>query len=391
MGDAAGKEIEAVELTQDRVYLKVNCDFRENRKLNQTWRMKDEAYFYYSLDGENWTQIGDTLNMSYDWPDFMGYRFGLFYYSTRNCGGYVDFDSFHVGSVDGKRAELQRLIETAESIQRQPAHTEQQWEEFVQALAGAREAVKDLPEEESEMDLREIEKNNGTAYVAIQQLERALETVRKVAPSETEAPTPLETPLPSPSLPIPTPGVSASLPSQDGTVMRSNRIAVRAAGYPLIQKGMYLTKGAKVSLRTEVLPEHASQKTVVFSSSKKSVVSVSAKGMVKAVAPGKAKIIIAAKDGGAKAVLPVQVVKKKKVNHVLKVEKSTLKVRKGGKAELPIKKLTAKTTSPVTYKSLNKKIAAIDQYGIITGSRKGNTKIKVTCGKKTIMVRVKVV
>lgn len=167
--------------------------------------------------------------------------------------------------------------------------------------------------------------------------------------------------------------------------------AVRAAGYPLIQKGMYLTKGAKVSLRTEVLPEHASQKTVVFSSSKKSVVSVSAKGMVKAVAPGKAKIIIAAKDGGAKAVLPVQVVKKKKVNHVLKAAKSTLKVRKGGKAELPIKKLTAKTTSPVTYKSLNKKIAVIDQYGIITGSRKGNTKIKVTCGKKTIMVRVKVV
>lgn len=40
------------------------------------------------------------------------------------------------------------------------------------------------------------------------------------------------------------------------------------------------------------------------------MVSVSAKGMVKAVAPGKAKITIAAKDGGAKVVLPVQVVKK---------------------------------------------------------------------------------
>ena len=40
------------------------------------------------------------------------------------------------------------------------------------------------------------------------------------------------------------------------------------------------------------------------------MVSVSAKGMVKAVAPGKAKITIAAKDGGAKVVLHVQVVKK---------------------------------------------------------------------------------
>lgn len=393
MGDAVGKEIEAVELTQDLIYLKANCDYRENRKLNQTWRMKDEAYFYYSLDGENWTQIGDTLNMSYDWPDFMGYRFGLFYYSTKNCGGYVDFDSFQVGSVDGKRAELQKLIETAESIQRQPIHTEQQWEEFTQALAGAREAVKDLPEEESELDLREIEKNNGTAYMAIQRLERSVEVVRKAAPSGTQTPAPLETPLPSPSVqtPVQTPAASVSMPPQDGTNIRSTRILIRAAGYPLIKKGMYLTKGSKVSLRAEVLPEYASQKTVVFSSSKKGVVSVSSKGMVKAVKPGKAKITISAKDGGAKVVLPVQVVKKKKINHVLKTAKNTLKMKKGGEAELKINKLTAKTTSPVTYQSLNKKIASIDQYGRITGRKKGNTKIKVTCGKKTILVKVKVV
>ena len=98
-----GAEQERVELTQDRVYLKVNCDYRENKKSSQTWRMKDEAYFYYSLDGENWTQLGDALKMSYDWPDFMGYRFGLFYYSTLTRGGYVDFDYFHVASVDGKK------------------------------------------------------------------------------------------------------------------------------------------------------------------------------------------------------------------------------------------------------------------------------------------------
>lgn len=68
-------------------------------------------------------------------------------------------------------------------------------------------------------------------------------------------------------------------------------------------------RGGEGKSAAEVLPERASQETVAFSSSKKGVVSVSAKGMVKAVAPGKAKITIAAKDGGAKAVLPVQVVK----------------------------------------------------------------------------------
>jgi hypothetical protein len=29
-------------------------------------------------------------------PHFTGYRFGLFNYATREAGGYVDFDYFHV-------------------------------------------------------------------------------------------------------------------------------------------------------------------------------------------------------------------------------------------------------------------------------------------------------
>lgn len=139
----------------------------------------------------------------------------------------------------------------------------------------------------------------------------------------------------------------------------------------MIKKGMYLVKGSKVSLRAEVLPEHASQKIVVFSSSKKGVVSVSSKGIVKAVKPGKAKITISAKDGGAKTVLPVQVVKKKKVNHVVKAAKSTLKVKKGGKEELKINKLTAKTTSPVTYQSLNKKLPPSTNMELSTAAEKG--------------------
>ncbi len=51
-------------------YLKVDFDFGAEKK--------DRACFYYSLDGERWCRIGDVLQMTYDWPDFMGYRFGLF-------------------------------------------------------------------------------------------------------------------------------------------------------------------------------------------------------------------------------------------------------------------------------------------------------------------------
>ena len=81
-------EVETVPITQNRVYLKVECDFRSQRDL---------AYFYYSLDGYQWEPIGNTLRMSYTMPHFMGYRFALFNFATVTTGGHVDFDYFRVG------------------------------------------------------------------------------------------------------------------------------------------------------------------------------------------------------------------------------------------------------------------------------------------------------
>jgi len=81
------EEIEALPLTQPAVYLKIDCDFR-----NRT----DKARFYYSLDGQTWTKIGETLQMAYTLPHFMGYRFGLFNFATEAPGGYADFDYFRV-------------------------------------------------------------------------------------------------------------------------------------------------------------------------------------------------------------------------------------------------------------------------------------------------------
>ena len=78
-------EEEAVPLPQKTVYLKAECDFR-----NKT----DIASFFYSLDGKIWKPIGTQLKMEYSMPHFMGYRFGLFNYSTKTPGGYVDFDWF---------------------------------------------------------------------------------------------------------------------------------------------------------------------------------------------------------------------------------------------------------------------------------------------------------
>ena len=82
------QEITRIGLYQDRVYFRIDMDFR-----NQT----DQAKFYYSLDGNNWTAIGNTLRMTYDLKHFMGYRFALFNYATQSTGGYVDFDYYRLG------------------------------------------------------------------------------------------------------------------------------------------------------------------------------------------------------------------------------------------------------------------------------------------------------
>ena len=77
-------------MASQTVHLKADCDF-QNRK--------DRARFYYSLDGQKWTVIGNELKMSYTIPHFMGYRFGLFNYATKEIGGYADFDYFHVSET----------------------------------------------------------------------------------------------------------------------------------------------------------------------------------------------------------------------------------------------------------------------------------------------------
>jgi beta-xylosidase len=82
------KEVARVELGKAKaVCLKAACDFTDRL---------DEATFYYSLDGQTWHALGNTLHMKYTLTHFMGARFALFNYASRHSGGYVDFDYFHI-------------------------------------------------------------------------------------------------------------------------------------------------------------------------------------------------------------------------------------------------------------------------------------------------------
>ncbi len=85
-------ETDKIALEQNDIWFRIDCDFKD---------LKDEAYFYYSLNGEDWNSIGGTLKMAYTLPHFMGYRFGLFNFATQNIGGYVDFDFYHINDKIG--------------------------------------------------------------------------------------------------------------------------------------------------------------------------------------------------------------------------------------------------------------------------------------------------
>ena len=90
------KVIESIELKQQKIWLRIDADFRPQTERKGFMPGTDSANFYYSLDGENWTQIGTkNYRLGFDWRRFfMGTKFGIFNYATKKQGGYVDVDEF---------------------------------------------------------------------------------------------------------------------------------------------------------------------------------------------------------------------------------------------------------------------------------------------------------
>lgn len=79
------KIVEAVDYTENEIFLKVHFDFEES---------VDKVYFFYSSDGQDWKQIGKGHKLIYTLEHFMGCRIGLYCYATREIGGYADFEYF---------------------------------------------------------------------------------------------------------------------------------------------------------------------------------------------------------------------------------------------------------------------------------------------------------
>ena len=73
-------------LTVRRLWLRVHCNFDI-----------DKAQFSYSIDGNNFNNIGDSVIMPYQLRTFQGVRYALFNYNEKGVeGGFADFNDFIV-------------------------------------------------------------------------------------------------------------------------------------------------------------------------------------------------------------------------------------------------------------------------------------------------------
>ena len=81
------KEYAKIPWNSNKVVLKVRADFTN---------LVDKAAFYYSSDREalEWQKLGQEHKLYFNLDHFCGCRFGLFLFSTKEKGGYVDFGKF---------------------------------------------------------------------------------------------------------------------------------------------------------------------------------------------------------------------------------------------------------------------------------------------------------
>lgn len=179
--------------------------------------------------------------------------------------------------------------------------------------------------------------------------------------------------------------VFVTMPTNPGQVNAARKKEVKVKSVTLNQNTYTLKKGKSVRLKASLTPKNTTQKSLVWSSSKKTVATVSSKGVVKALKNGQAKITVKVKGTSKKAICRIFVgTPVSKVG--LNVSKKTLEV--GKKVQLKAMVLPKNATiKTVKFTTSNKKIAKVSSKGLVTAVAVGTAKITATTndgtGKKT--------
>lgn len=100
----------AVPLESNKVWLRIRYWF-------DSWRLREEtATFFYSTDGKEYHQLGETLSLFYSTSIFVGSRIGIFSYNTETQeGGFADFCDFQAETTDSREQVVDSQEQTADS------------------------------------------------------------------------------------------------------------------------------------------------------------------------------------------------------------------------------------------------------------------------------------
>jgi beta-xylosidase len=85
-----GEDAASAPITSKRIWLRVAADVHPGADRT--------AVFSYSTDGKKFTTLGPPYTLNNRWQFFMGYRYAIFNYATRELGGQVTVPSFTVAT-----------------------------------------------------------------------------------------------------------------------------------------------------------------------------------------------------------------------------------------------------------------------------------------------------
>ena len=149
-----------------------------------------------------------------------------------------------------------------------------------------------------------------------------------------------------------------------------------------------MVKGKKINVKATVSPSDTTDK-ITWTSSNKKVAAIK-NGKITAKKTGKATVT--AKAGKKSASVKVYVVSKPKKSKKVKLNRKSVILKVKKTLNLKATMSPKNSTDMLTWKTSNKKIAKVDQFGKVTAVKKGRAVITVrtSSGKKaTCKVTVK--
>lgn len=153
---------------------------------------------------------------------------------------------------------------------------------------------------------------------------------------------------------------------------------VKVTSISLSKTSLNLVKGKTSIVTATIAPSNATNKDVTWTSSNTKVATVDSSGKVTAVGVGTANIVCTAKDGSKKSATSKVIVINNSIAKVT-LNKTSLNVVKGKTSTLTATISPSNATNnPITWKSSNTKVAAVDGNGKIIGVGVGTAIITAT-------------